>query len=226
MPTSKPISTISYNSKAFLLEKLNLWVDQHIIQTYQVIFHVGEDGDKDHAHVRIEPNKKLDPMDLTELLKEYDPKHDKPLGVRPWRPSQEEDWYLYAVHDEKYLKLKYKSGERGEKLPYDYHDIIVPDNYDLEIAFIRAKAKLEHTTAHLADRMHSGVDPYTLIQEGENPYTINAISHALSGSPYLQMQNDYKDLSLKFDNLIQLLKLEGICIDFENDKPKIIKSPV
>lgn len=116
--TQKPISTISYNSREFLLEKLNLWVEQHLIQTYQVIFHKGEDGDKDHAHVRIEPNKKLDPMDLTEKLKEFVQDNDKPLGVRPWRPSQEEDWFLYAVHDSQYLKLKYKSGEKGEKLPY------------------------------------------------------------------------------------------------------------
>lgn len=218
MATQKPISTISYNSRDFLLEKLNLWVEQHLIQTYQVIFHKGEDGDKDHAHVRIEPNKKLDPMDLTEKLKEFVLDNDKPLGVRPWRPSQEEDWFLYAVHDSQYLKLKYKSGEKGEKLPYKKEDIIVPDNYDLEIAFIRAKAKLEHTSAHLAERLHKGLDPYTLIQEGENVFTVNALSHALSGTPYLKLQDDFKDLSVKYDNLVALIKNEGYTIITDKDK--------
>ena len=91
MATQKPISTISYNSEAFLKEKLDSWVNAHIIQCYQYICHKGEDGDKDHIHLRIEPNKKLDPMSLTEELKEYQIGKEKPLGVRPWRPSSEAD---------------------------------------------------------------------------------------------------------------------------------------
>ena len=77
MSTSKPISTISYNTKDFLLAKLNSWYESHLIQAYQVIFHLGEEGDKNHAHVRIEPNKVLDPMNLTAELKEPDPHHNK-----------------------------------------------------------------------------------------------------------------------------------------------------
>ena len=137
MATQKPISTISYNSESFLSEKLDEWVNAHIIQAYQYIFHKGEDGDKDHIHVRIEPNKKLDPMQLSVELREYDTKNPtKPLGCRPWRPSKEEDWFLYAVHDEEYLKLKYGGGEKGEKLPYHYTDIKVSEFYDLETAFV------------------------------------------------------------------------------------------
>ena len=104
MATQKPISTISYNTEPFLKEKLDTWYQAHIIQAYQYICHKGEDGDKDHIHVRIEPNKKLDPMDLIEQLREYQIGKDKPLGCRPFRPSKEEDWILYAVHDEEYLK--------------------------------------------------------------------------------------------------------------------------
>lgn len=138
MATQKPISTISYNTEGFLKEKLDGWLQAHIIQAYQYICHKGEDGDKDHIHVRIEPNKRLDPMDLQDELKEYQIGHDKPLGCRPFRPSKEEDWFLYAVHDKKYLNLKYGGGERGEKLHYSWRDIKVPDNYDCEVAFVRA----------------------------------------------------------------------------------------
>ena len=87
MATQKPISTISYNSELFLKEKLDNWIKAHIIQTYMYICHKGEDGDKDHIHVRIEPNKKLDPMDLQAQLLEYKIGNDKPLGCRPFRPS-------------------------------------------------------------------------------------------------------------------------------------------
>ncbi len=70
MATSRPISTISYNTEQFLKETLDNWIKQHIIMNYMYICHKGEDGDKDHIHVFIEPNKKLDPMDLMEKLKE------------------------------------------------------------------------------------------------------------------------------------------------------------
>jgi len=107
MATQKPISTISYNTEAFLIEKLEELRKAHTIQAFQYIKHKGEDGDKDHIHLRIEPNRALDPMDLTDLLREYQFGKDKPLGVRTWRPSKEEDWFLYAVHDSAYMKLKY-----------------------------------------------------------------------------------------------------------------------
>lgn len=115
MATQRPISTISYNSESFLIEKLQRLFDAHVIQAWQYICHKGEDCDKDHIHLRIEPNKRIDPMELTEMFKEYEKGKDKPLGVRPWRQSKEEDWFLYAVHDSDYLSLKYGGGERGEK---------------------------------------------------------------------------------------------------------------
>ena len=145
MATQKPISTISYNTEAFLKEKLDTWYQAHIIQAYMYICHKGEDGDKDHIHVRIEPNKRIDPMDLKEGLNEYQIGHDKPLTCRPFRPSVEEDWVLYAVHDEKYLKLKYGS-DKGEKIPYQWSDIKASEGYDVEVAYLRAKSKQEHTS--------------------------------------------------------------------------------
>ena len=95
MATQKPISSISYNTEAFLKEKLETWLSAHIIQSYQYICHKGEDGDKDHIHLRIEPNKKVDSMVFMEELREYVKGEDKPLGVRPFRPSKEEDWFFF-----------------------------------------------------------------------------------------------------------------------------------
>lgn len=201
MATQKPISTISYNTEAFLKEKLDDLVNAHIIQSYMYIKHLGEDGDKDHIHLRIEPNKRIDQMDLTEKFKEYIQGQDKPLGVRPWRPSKEEDWILYAVHDSKYLSLKYGGGEKGEKLPYTWQDIKVSDGFDMEIAFIRAKSSLEHSTVNLATRIQSGEKPLNMVLQGENPYIVNSILNLVKGNDYLRLQDEYSKLFEAYSNL-------------------------
>lgn len=218
MATQKPISTISYNTELFLKEKLNTWYEAHIIQSYQYICHKGEDGDKDHIHVRIEPNKRIDPMDLQEQLREYQIGKEKPLGVRPFRPSVEEDWYLYAVHDKDYLKTKYKGGEKGEKLPYKWQDIKAPEDYDVEIAFLRAKAKLEHTGANIANRMRQGENALDLILQGENVYTVNALMRAITKTDYERLQHNYEELENKYLMVMEAIDKGGYALELdEND---------
>ena len=216
MATQKPISTISYNTLPFLREKLDLWVSQHIIQTYQFIRHKGEDGDKDHTHFRIEPNKKLDPMELTEALKEYQVGCDKPLGIRSWRPSKEEDWFLYAVHDPEYMALKYQD-DPHEKLPYDWHDIVVPDNYDLEVAWVRAKAYLKHSTVNLATRLRNGENAIDLVMQGENVFTVNALGRALYANDYNRLVVEFNDLKAKYDAVLSALYDRGFELVVDDD---------
>lgn len=206
MATQKPLSTISYNSEEFLREKLEDWIKAHIIQSYMYIKHKGEDGDKDHIHLRIEPNKRVDPMDLQENLREYDGKNIKPLGCRPFRPSKEEDWILYAVHDKDYLKLKYKGGEKGEKIPYKWEDIKTDQYYDMEIAFIRAKSYLEHTSVNMATQIQKGVSPMSLILQGENVHTVNAIMKALSVTDYQRITEENLRLKKENEELRQMLQ--------------------
>lgn len=217
MATQKPISTISYNTEAFLREKLDTWVKSHIIQAYMYIKHKGEDGDKDHIHVRIEPNKKLDPMELTDMLLEYEKGKKKPLGVRPWRQSSEENWYLYVVHDKEYLDLKYGGGEKGEKIPYDFHEIVVSENYDLETAFIRAKAYLKHSTTNLATRIQNGESSTNLILQGENPYVVNAIVRAFSNNDYQRLAKAYQTLEADYNKLLHAIKEANLTICLLDD---------
>lgn len=199
MATQKPLSTISYNSEGFLKEKLEEWYTVHIIQSYQYICHKGEDGDKDHIHVRIEPNRRIDPMDLMDELREFVPGQKKPLGCRPFRPSKEEDWLLYAVHDKDYLKCKYGGAEKGEKIAYSWKDIKVPETYDIEIAFIRAKQTLKHSSASLVSRIQDGEKPLSLIQEGENVYVINAIIRSLASTDYGRLAEECANLKRKIE---------------------------
>lgn len=217
MATQKPISTISYNTEAFLKEKLDNWVNAHIIQAYQYIPHKGEDGDKDHIHLRIEPNKKLDPMDLVEQLREYQIGKDKPLGCRPFRPSKEEDWILYAVHDEQYLKVKYGGGEKGEKIPYKWQDIRVSEYYDMEIAYVRAKAHMEHTSVNMATRLQNGDNPLNLILQGENVYTVNALMRALTVTDYQRVLDELTRTKEQLTSLVEAVERLGYSIVNDDD---------
>lgn len=220
--TSKPISTISYNTLPFLMDKLKTWYDGHIIQAYQYICHKGEDGDKDHIHLRLEPNSRIDQMSLAEDLREYLPGFDKPLSVRPFRPSKEEDWYLYAVHDPEYMKLKY-AADKYEKLPYKYTDIQVSDMYDLDSAFLRAKAALKHGAINLAKRISEGDTSLKLILEGENVHTVNAIKRAVADSDYTRLQNDFNKLSYRYSQLMSLCNDRKIYVDFDTNDVLYLK---
>lgn len=222
MATQKPISTISYNSEAFLVEKLKNLYDAHIIQAWQFITHKGEDGDKDHIHLRIEPNKRIDPMELTEMFKEYEKGKDKPLGVRPWRQSKEEDWFLYAVHDSDYLSLKYVGGERGEKLPYDWKDINISPDYDLETAWIRAKAAQKHSTVNIASQIQNGQNPVDLVFQGENPYTVMSILRLISGTDYSRLAAEYKKLYDDHQSLIDAINRDGLIVSRDENGRLII----
>ena len=226
MATQKPISTISYNTEIFLKEKLENWLQAHVIQAYQYICHKGEDGDKDHIHLRIEPNKNLDPMDLSDQLMEYQIGKDKPLCCRPFRRSVEEDWILYAVHDPTYLKLKYGGGEKGEKIPYKWQDIVVPENYDMEVAFIRARAKLDHTSANMATRLQNGSSPLSLIMEGENVHIVNAIYRALALTDYDRLQASVADLTGRLDALIYAVNAYGLVISEDENGNIFLKKSV
>ncbi|MBQ1651418.1 MAG: hypothetical protein II056_03235 [Paludibacteraceae bacterium] len=215
MASQKPIATISYNTEAFLREKLDEWLDAHIIQTYQYIVHKGEDGDKDHIHLRIEPNKRLDPMDLTEALKEYVKDNPKPLGVRPWRPSKEEDWFLYALHDETYLKIKYGGGDKGEKIPYDISDLRATFDYDLDVAVTRAKASLKHTAPAVIDQIRNGKKISDLLAEGENIYLINAVISALSSTDYKRCLEDLAHTQAILDGVMDAIDKAGFNLDVQ-----------
>ena len=143
--------------------------------------------------------------------------NDKPLGCRPFRPSKEEDWILYAVHDEQYLKLKYGGGEKGEKIPYKWQDIKVPEYYDIEIAFIRAKSYLEHTSVNMATRLQNGDNPLNLILQGENVYTVNALMRALSVTDYQRVTNELARVSEQLNMLTQAVEDYGLVIECDEN---------
>ena len=151
-------------------------------------------------------------MDLQEQLREYQNGKSKPLGCRPFRPSKEEDWTLYAVHDKDYLALKYGGGEKGEKLPYNWEDIKAPEDYDTEVLYVRAKASMRHSTPNIATRLQSGETALKLALEGENPYTLNAIMHMLANTDYKRIQNELLETQERLDALENAVTRAGFAI--------------
>jgi len=131
-------------------------------------------------------------------------------------PSKEEDWILYAVHDEQYLKIKYGGAEKGEKIPYRWQDIRVPEYYDLEIAFIRAKAHLEHTTVNMAGKLQNGESPLNLILQGENVHTVNALMNALNVTDYQRVAQRLFTAETQYDLLYQAVIDYGLAVETDD----------
>ena len=108
MRTSKPISTISYNSEQFLKQKINDWKKAGIIEFGMWIRHEPEsDEKKAHYHVFLKPAQLLQTVFLEEDSIEIDPLNpDKPFKMISFRVSKESDWVLYSIHEKGYLQEK------------------------------------------------------------------------------------------------------------------------
>lgn len=131
MRTTKPIATISYNSPEFLRLKLRELLSAGRISFWSFIVHQPEDdegGKKQHCHLYVEPSKMLQTDDLKAELKEFDPTHpDKPKGCISWVSSKFDPWYLYGLHDARYLASKGQS----RRFHYSHDDFITSDDDDL-----------------------------------------------------------------------------------------------
>lgn len=111
MNTSKPISSVSFNSLPFLLSKANELVANRTLAFYALILHYGEPSEfgdtlKDHIHIYTEPNRRIDTMSLGDEFKEPVSISELPLGCLPFQYSKFADWYYYILHDPIYLARK------------------------------------------------------------------------------------------------------------------------
>ena len=183
MRTSKPISTISYNSQQFLLHQLDELVKNHRISDYMYICHFAEsDERKSHIHLWIKPNTLLDTMDLQKFLTELNPENPaKPYKCIDFHQSNVDDWILYCQHFEPYLASKGESRE----FHYTKDDFIYNDEDTFEDLYNHAFkgsewAKRNQTLQALA---HGTMNPTELILNGTVP--LNMASQ-LNAFKYMQ----------------------------------------
>lgn len=167
MKTSKPFSTISYNTSDYLNQKLGDLLSRRQIDFYCWVLHYPEeDESKEHKHLYIVPNGRVDTDQVLDYLLELDPKKpDKPLKCMRPHSSKFADWYLYALHDTAYLASK----GQARKYHYVIDDVITPDrDYLLEEVHTIDFAKLNRFNA-LRDAAVSGRPFEDLLMNGSIP---------------------------------------------------------
>lgn len=154
--TAKPISTISYNTGEFLKRKLDEMLKAHKITDYRYIFHYGEDGDKDHYHVYIEPNRRIDTAVLRDEFNEIPTQGEKPLGCMPFHASKFDHWIMYVIHDPKYLMIHKSDNDGDGKIEYPVSDIVTPFPEQLERDYKVSTRLRETDNQKIIEQMQQG----------------------------------------------------------------------
>ena len=156
LKTSKPFSTISYNSDLFLTEKLKDLENRRIIDFWAFINHLPEhDESKAHKHLYVVPNGQLCTDRFIDFLLEPDLTLGKPLKCLSCQSSKFGDWYFYALHDTAYLLSKMQSRE------YHYTD------EDLHVSDEDFFTELKHQIDFSKLGNKKTVDVYNRLLSGE-----------------------------------------------------------
>lgn len=201
MKTSKPFSTISYNSSEFLQLKLNDLVNRRKIAFYGFIEHLPEEDEKKaHKHLYIVPNGQINTDEVLDYLLEFDSKNpDKPLGCIPFHSSKFTDWFLYSIHDKDYLASKGQS----RKYSYQKEELIVSDSDFLNEEIHRMDLSRLSKVKVLRNAVASGVPFEHLVMSGQIPvqqvyafkFTYDTISNY-----HNQTQRNGRDTHQKIDS--------------------------
>lgn len=222
--TSKPISTISYNTRDFLIDKLDRLMESKKFDDYRLIFHYGEDGDKDHWHVWIQPNKRLDTGELKDVFNEVDPDKtkSKPLGVLPFRSSDPLNWIMYVIHDPLYLKSHHSDSDGDGKIEYPLTDIITPYEDQLMRDYKRALSLRKTSTQKIIDGIRSGQSATDLAyNEGLQPYEINAVFNMIKQQNVLEQEKEALEKQReRYQGVIDQLSVRNLQLAENNDQLK------
>ena len=179
--TAKPIATISYNTIPFIEDKLTQLINSHIITDYRYICHKGENGDKDHIHMILFPNKRIDTGALQDEFIEVVPWEVKPLKCLPFRASKPDHWLMYALHDPRYLQIHHSDNDGDGKIEYKLEDIKTYCFELLQRDYIRSKSLRQTENQRIIELFYQG---FTLSQiiymENINPLKVKTIFETLT----------------------------------------------
>lgn len=169
MQTTKLISTISYNTPAFLKGKLYTLVQQGIIEYAHWIYHKPEkDETKEHAHLVLKPNRRLDTSALRNEFLELVTGEEKPRNVLPFQSSKMKDWILYAVHDKYYLLRK----NQNRAITYQKSDLHSTEYDLLEEDWRDAHEGEDGRIKQVIEAARGGVPFATLLEMGVIPINL------------------------------------------------------
>ena len=173
MAYSRLVSTISYNTESFLRKKLDTLIKSGVVIEWFYIKHEKEDVNlKDHFHVLLSLNRRIDALTLKQYFKEPVPDNDKPLGIIDIQTSKLDDWILYGEHFEPYLRSKGVFKE----FHYSYDDFKVSDTSAFEHYYNHAHhASKWHQEYIRLKALEVGISPCEMVTQGLVP--LNIFSH-------------------------------------------------
>lgn len=201
--TSKPQSTISYNTDRFLKKTLNQLVNEGIVSYWFYINHKPDTDDKmAHIHLRVELRKPTDMIEFEKLFIQHirDKKH-KTTKTRSFQYSDCNNWFMYAVHNPDYLRYK----KMTRNYQYTLSDIKSNDKDECEY---RYKIALEWLYSELLkdlyaeDKLKEGISISALADSGiitsRNAFRMKQFNDLLSKSKVdkeydkaLQLQSEF-----------------------------------
>lgn len=170
MKTTRPISTVSFNTEGFLLYKLNELIKSDKLEFWAYIEHQPEGSEgKTHFHVFMLPAVSIDTLALRREFTEPDLQNPlKPLGSLRIYKSKFDDWYFYGMHDEIYLLLKGKK----KQIHYKREDFVTSDMAQFnELAdnAIRGNEKDSIRTQMMVSAIENGLPFSHLLRQGLIP---------------------------------------------------------
>lgn len=169
MKTSKPFTTISYNTPDYLKAQLDDLVQRNILYFYAFVWHYREeDESKDHIHLLLHPNGQVDTDKILKHLEEFDPAvPDKPLRCRPpHKCNSFGDWYLYGLHDVKYLLAH---GYQTRKYHYRKEDFFVSDEDEFVDLIHTIDYKKMYGNQTFFQAMEDGFTIFDMVKQGIIP---------------------------------------------------------
>lgn len=229
--TAKPISTISYNTEGHLKRTIENLFNTGRIEDYRYIFHYGEEGDKNHYHIFIVPNRRIDTVELRSIFNEQDPNSDKPLGCLPFRQSKYDHWIMYVIHDVDYLYAHNSDNDGDGKIIYNIEDIKTPFPEQLKRDYKKAISLKNTENQKILNAIEKGKTLTSIAyEENINPTKIIALNNLYSIDSHASLINEAmktrmheleKDLTQSNKNVSTLaeenMKLRGIEITKQNE---------
>lgn len=208
MRTSKPISTISYNSPDFLKARLYELVQNKIISFWVFIYHKKEEDEKkDHIHLFLIPSKMIQTDDLKDEFKEIDLMHpDKPLGCIGFNSSKFEHWYFYGKHDKLYLRY---AKNQSRKYHYNQDEFVSSDPLEFESMV---------NECHLPDLIPNG-EMMVCIEKGMSWHQF-VQSHTIP----IQLFNQYRNAFITYQEALGVLPDEDY-LKFRSVLEDLAKAP-
>lgn len=146
--------------------KLDTLMSSNDLMFYTFVHHFKEEDEKkDHIHVYMVPDGKLDTTQLTNELTEFDMTNVKPIKPLPYRSSKFDEWWLYNTHNVAYLASKGQT----RKYHYSFDDFVSSNSdYLLELVHQIDMSKINRIEL-LKSAVENGLSFDSLVSSGQIP---------------------------------------------------------